>query len=204
MVSEDRAEARLRGEIHLPPRRTHEYRDEVYYRMYLSVPRLSGVPDILPITLPGRLLPCAELSPGRWIAVSGRLHSYNRLREGKRHLMLSLLADALAPVDAWEAQNEVRLSGYLCREPQYRMTPLKRRIADLLVAVNRPFGPSDYLPVIAWGDMADLARNYRVGSAVSLEGRFQSREYTKRLPDGSLSPRVAYEVSAARLRMGEN
>jgi len=194
-------EAKIRGVIYQSPRLTHTYKGENFFLLRVAVPRLSGVLDILPVTVPGYLIQGDYLErKGQWVTVEGQLRTYNRQEEDQRRLIITLFARSISPAHPQEGGcNRIRFRGYLCRAPVYRTTPLNREIADLMVAVNRAYHKSDYLPVIAWGAVARLAGQWKVGTCISLEGRLQSREYNKLLPDGTTHVRVAYEVSALSL-----
>jgi len=197
--------AHLRGAVYRAPRFSHSYRGRNYYSMLLSVPRLSGTLDILPVTLSEPLAqqPCLQ-EPGSWVEIMGQLRSFNR-RIGEHHaLLISLYARSVSPCSTDQPSfNEICLEGFVCRKPQYRTTPMRRRICDLMIAVNRSTRGSDYLPVISWGEQAEMAAAYGVGSFVRVVGRFQSREYEKRDEQGQTEIRVAYEISATEVKMGE-
>ncbi|MEE0766162.1 MAG: single-stranded DNA-binding protein [Christensenellales bacterium] len=177
----------------------HELYGEAFYSLYLEVPRLSGAVDILPVTLPGRL--CAQLPrAGESWCIHGQLRSYNKHTDTGSRLILTVFARHVEPVPPEvEPCNRVELTGFLCKPVIYRTTPFLREIGDMLLAVNRSFNKSDYLPCIAWGRNAVLARELAVGSRVRVEGRLQSRDYQKCLLDGTIDQRVAYEVSCARV-----
>ena len=178
-----------------PPRYSHSSRGQDFYLLPLRVRRLSGVEDRLNLTLRKELLPAA--ASGGKLAVTGELRSFNNHKGDGPKLVLTVFVRELASWDG-EDLNRVRLMGTLCRPPKLRSTPLGREITDLMLAVNRRCGRSDYLPCICWGLEARKAARWPVGTAVRLEGRFQSRPYLKLLEDGS-ERRVAYEVSAAEV-----
>lgn len=175
------------------PQRSHENHGQVFYRQLLEVPRLSGTPDLLPLLVRQELLPLLDTDGP--LRVEGQLRSYND-RSG-HHLVLTVHARQLltgtgAPV------NRIALTGTLCKPPVYRRTPLGRSICDVILAVPRSYGRADYLPVIAWGQVAAHVSRLRVGDSLSLEGRVQSRVYRKLTEDGP-EERTAYEVSVMRL-----
>lgn len=157
--------------------------------------------DELPVTLPGRI--CAELpGVGERLHILGQLRSYNRLMEGASRLMLTVFARAADVVGEDEpANNEITLSGYICKPVVLRTTPFMREIGDLLIASNRAYNKADYLPCIAWGRNARYAATLPVGSHIQLNGRIQSREYQKLTEDGGLITRTAYEVSCAQIEL---
>ena len=177
----------------------HELFGEQFYVTTLSVPRLSGAEDYLPVTLSERLLVNAPITVGMEISLDGQLRSYNKVVEGAGKLLITAFAQRVAPPSAEQNPNLVQLSGALCKPPSYRTTPFGREIADLMLAVNRSYGKSDYIPCITWGRTARYAANLKVGDKVQLIGRFQSRNYQKQQPDGTVLSKVAYEVSVSRL-----
>jgi len=174
---------------------SHSIYGESFYDGFLSVPRLSGTEDILPFTVSDRLLKNIEICPGHFYSISGQMRSYNKHDSASNRLVLTVFARSFAELDAEDCQNEIALTGYLCKPPVYRKTPFSREIADILLAVNRSYSKSDYLPCIAWGRNARFVSELPVGQHLRVEGRVQSRTYQKQLPDGTLQPRTAYEVS---------
>ena len=186
---------RLCGSPEGPPRYSHSSRGQDFYLLPLRVRRLSGVEDRLNLTLRQELLPAVEAGGGK-LAVTGELRSFNNHRGNGPKLVLTVFVRELEGWDG-EDQNLVRLQGALCRPPKLRCTPLGREIADLMLAVNRRCGRSDYLPCICWGTLARRAERWDTGQRLHLEGRLQSREYTKITEAGS-EIRTAFEVSAAR------
>ena len=177
----------------------HELFGEQFYTTLLSVPRLSGAEDTLPITLSERLLLDAPITTGTPLTLDGQLRSYNKVIEGAGRLLITAFAQRLTPPSEEENPNRVQLTGALCKPPSYRTTPFGREIADLMIAVNRSYGKSDYIPCITWGRTARYAANLKTGDHVQLVGRFQSRNYQKQMPDGTTLTKVAYEVSVSRL-----
>ena len=178
---------------------SYRYKDEHFYIAHILIRRLSGVTDILPVTIPGHLLVKPfVLEGGERVALKGQLRSYNRTTPQGGKLMLTIFVKEIYQTQRGDDENRVILRGTLCRTPVYRTTPLGRTISDLLIAVNRAYHHADYLPTIAWGEGARMAAYWHVGTSLYLEGRFQSREYIKQEPEGS-RPRVAYEVSASKL-----
>lgn len=194
----------LSGIICAEPVYGHEVFGEKFYYATLSVPRLSGAEDLLPITLSERLMEGVRLDMGAPLAIEGQLRSYNKVIEGAGRLLITGFAQRLASVDSEENPNQVQLTGALCKPPSYRTTPFGREIADLMLAVNRAYGKSDYIPCITWGRTARFASHLNVGDKVTLLGRFQSRAYQKQLADGTVIGKTAYEVSVGRLTMAHD
>lgn len=195
----------LRGQITQALQFGHELYGEQFYVTTLRVPRLSGAEDFLPITLSERLLIDHPLSAGSMLCLEGQLRSYNKVIEGSGRLLITAFAQKLLSCeDDTENPNRVQLTGALCKAPSYRTTPFGREIADLMLAVNRSYGKSDYIPCITWGRTARYAANLKIGDRVQLVGRFQSRAYQKQLPDGTALNKVAYEVSVSRLTALKN
>ena len=184
-----------------------EFSHEVYGEgFYLSVSRLSDSVDYIPLMVSERLVDVTQSYIGETISVSGQFRSYNRHEEKKNRLILSVFVRELEFVDEIEddiKSNQIYLDGYICKEPIYRKTPLGREIADLLVAVNRSYGKSDYIPCICWGRNARYASSFEVGSHVEVYGRIQSREYIKKIGEEQTEKRVAYEVSVNKIEFLE-
>ncbi|MGF7059578.1 single-stranded DNA-binding protein [Brassicibacter mesophilus] len=185
---------------------SHEMYGEGFYWFNLEVPRLSDYSDILPITISERLLVNMDITPGINLVVEGQLRSYNRYVNGSNRLVLTIFArDAYSPNNEEELNellkkpNEIYLDGYICKKPVYRTTPFGREITDLLVAVNRPYNKSDYIPCIAWGRNARFCEKLEIGDHIKSWGRIQSREYQKKLNDGEVLNKVAFEVSVSKL-----
>lgn len=195
---------RLSGILTDTPEYGHEVFGEKFYYGTLSVPRLSGAEDLLPVTLSERLMEDVELREGSPLAIEGQLRSYNKVIDGAGRLLITGFAQRLLDPDSDENPNQVQLTGALCKLPSYRTTPFGREIADLMLAVNRAYGKSDYIPCITWGRTARFASHLKVGDRVTLLGRFQSRDYQKQLADGTVIGKTAYEVSVGRLTMAEN
>lgn len=192
---------RLTGKAAAQPQFSHTVSGENVYSVKIETERLSGQYDVIPVQIPESLLPPGDLA-GRTIRVTGEFHSRNRSDESGNHLILSVLARELELYDgpvACSDNNMITLNGFLCKAPVFRVTPRGREIADLLLAVNRPYGRPDYLPCIVWGAMAKAAGSLSVGDPVSLEGRIQSRQYFKRLGETEYEERTAYEVSGSRI-----
>lgn len=185
---------------------SHEVYGEGFYLVDISVSRLSDSVDYIPLMVSERLVDVTQSYSGETISVSGQFRSYNRHEEKKNRLILSVFVRELEFVDEIEddiKSNQIYLDGYICKEPIYRKTPLGREIADLLVAVNRPYGKSDYIPCICWGRNARYASAFEVGEHVQIIGRIQSRTYIKKLSDTLTEERTAYEVSVSKLECVE-
>ena len=188
----------LTGTILQDPVYSHEVCGEEFYESKLSVPRLSGQEDLIPITVSERLLARGEVKVGEKISVCGQFRSYNKTVGDKSKLMLTVFARDVSPFDESINPNTLHLSGYVCKTPVYRKTPFNREICDVLLAVNRQYGKSDYIPCIVWGRNARFAQTLCVGQRVCLSGRVQSRTYQKKLDDG-IDVRTAYEVSVCKI-----
>jgi len=191
----------LTGKLVDLPQAGHEAFGEVFYYLTLSVPRLSGAEDLLPVTISERLLEGVELAPGTMLSIDGQVRSYNKVVEGAGRLLITAFAQRLGEVDPHRNPNLLQLTGTLCKPPAYRTTPFGREIADLMLAVNRAYGKSDYIPCITWGRSARFSSRLQIGDRVSLTGRLQSRGYQKQLPDGTCVEKVAYEVSVSQIEL---
>ena len=181
---------------------SHEVYGEGFYMTELSVNRLSDQADIIPLMVSERLMDVHQSYLGQTIAVNGQFRSYNRHEGNRNRLLLSVFVrevEFMEGFDDYTKSNQIFLDGYICKQPVYRKTPLGREIADILVAVNRPYGKSDYIPCIAWGRNARFAAGFDVGGRVRVWGRVQSREYTKKLNEVDCEKRVAYEISVGKL-----
>ena len=186
---------------------SHEIFGEGFYMVDVRVERLSDSIDIIPLMVSERLLDVNGDYKGMYIVVNGQFRSYNRHEERKNKLVLSVFAREIDFVDEIgenTKSNQIYLDGYICKEPVYRKTPLGREIADLLLAVNRPYGKSDYIPCICWGRNARFASNFEVGARCAVWGRIQSREYMKKISEEELEKRIAYEVSVSKLELMED
>lgn len=187
-------------------RYSHEVYGEGFYIVDVSVNRLSDFVDIIPIMISERIVDITKNYEGQLIYVTGQFRSYNRHEEKKNRLVLSVFARELEFIEEETEEyksNQIYLDGYICKEPIYRKTPLGREIADLLIAVNRSYGKSDYIPCICWGRNARFASGFEVGSHVEIWGRIQSREYVKKLDENNTEKRVAYEVSVSKVERFE-
>jgi single-stranded DNA-binding protein len=192
---------------------SHEIYGERFYTFNLSILRLSGNLDIIPITTSERLINDDMLTEGNKLIIKGQFRSYNSYENEKNRLVLTVFAKDIEEIKEDEISeeseivkkeittNEVVLIGYVCKKPIYRQTPFGREIADLLLAVNRAYNKSDYIPTIAWGRNARFCQNLEVGTQVKVVGRVQSRIYEKKYEDGTVEQKVAYEVSICSLEL---
>ena len=185
---------------------SHEIYGEKFYVFNLEVVRLSATVDIIPITVSERLLTNMDLDIGKRVRVEGQFRSYNNYENERNRLILTVFAKEIIEEEESEENkdevtNEVILVGYVCKKPIYRQTPFGREIADVLLAVNRAYNKSDYIPSIAWGRNARFCQNMEVGTEVKIVGRVQSRKYEKKFEDGSSEVRVAYEVSISSMEV---
>ena len=201
---------------------SHEIYGERFYSFDLSIPRLSGSEDIIPVTVSERIINDEMMSIGNKLLVKGQFRSYNSYENEKNRLILTVFAKDIERIEEVTQEseekneensasnemvkkdtvtNEVVLIGYICKKPIYRQTPFGREIADLLLAVNRAYNKSDYIPSIAWGRNARFCQNLEVGTEVKIVGRIQSRNYEKKYEDGTVVKKVAYEVSIGSLEV---
>ena len=192
----------IMGEVASPFTYSHEVFGEGFYMVDVLVKRLSSSEDRIPLMISERLIDVSQDYTGEFIMVSGQFRSYNRHEELKNRLVLSAFVREVDFVDEeldGAKTNNILLEGYICKKPVYRKTPLGREIADLLLAVNRPYGKSDYIPCICWGRNARFASGFEVGEHVQILGRIQSRDYVKKLSETETENRTAYEVSVSKL-----
>ena len=191
----------LTGTVETEAIYSHSVLDEKFYTFMLRVPRLSQNDDILPVTIAEHQLDSMLIQEGNKIKVKGQLRSYNKYTSLKTRLILTVFAKGIAPAyeDDTENPNEIFINGFICKAPIYRRTPFGREITDLIVAVNRAFNRSDYIPAIAWGKNAVFSENLEVGSNVMLWGRLQSRNYNKRISEDETEQRTAYELSITKI-----
>ena len=183
---------------------SHEAYGERFYTVDVSVERASGVCDVVPVTVSDRLINKDDDRIGEQVCVTGQYRSFNHHEGDKHRLVLSVFAKEIEFADELEENtknNQIFLDGYVCKAPIYRKTPLGREIADLLIAVNRPYGKSDYIPCICWGRSAKYASTLATGSHIAVTGRIQSRSYNKRISDTEFEERTAYEVSLSMLEV---
>ena len=181
---------------------SHEVFGEGFYMVDVDVKRLSNSRDRIPVMVSERLIDVSRDYEGEYLMICGQFRSYNRHEEQKNRLVLSVFAREVTVIEEepdGARTNNILLDGYICKLPVYRKTPLGREIADLLLAVNRPYGKSDYIPCICWGRNARFASAFEVGEHVQILGRIQSREYVKKLSETETQKRIAYEVSVSKL-----
>ena len=208
---EDNNHLTLVGKVTSDKRFSHEIYGEKFYIFDLSVPRLSGNADVIPVTISERLLTTQDVFIGAKLQIDGQFRSYNSYDNEKNKLILTVFVKDVQFLEENQEEeeearrdvvsNEVILDGYICKKPIYRKTPFGREISDILLAVNRAYNKSDYIPCIAWGRNARFCENVAVGTEVRIVGRVQSREYEKKHEDGTVEKKVAYEVSVARLEV---
>ena len=194
------------GEIISDFQYSHEVYGEGFYMVEVAVSRLSNFSDYIPLMISERLIDTSQSYIGQKVYVTGQFRSYNRHEELKNRLVLSVLVREIEFIEEETEEmksNQILLDGYICKDPIYRKTPLGREIADLLVAVNRSYGKSDYIPCICWGRNARFAARFEVGLHVQIWGRIQSREYVKRLNEDEVEKRTAYEVSVSKIEYME-
>ena len=192
------------GEVVSDFRYSHQVYGEGFYMVDVAVSRLSDLTDVVPLMVSERLVDVTECCIGRLVEVSGQFRSYNRHEENRNKLILSVFVREWQFVDINPEAgktNQIYLDGFICKAPIYRKTPLGREIADLLVAVNRPYGKSDYIPCIAWGRNARFASTFEVGGKIQIWGRVQSRDYETTISEDEVEKHVAYEVSGSKLEV---
>jgi len=195
------------GEIISDFQYSHEVYGEGFYMVEVAVSRLSNFSDYIPLMISERLIDTSQSYIGQKVYVTGQFRSYNRHEELKNRLVLSVFVREIEFIEEETEEmksNQILLDGYICKDPIYRKTPLGREIADLLVAVNRSYGKSDYIPCICWGRNARFANTFKVGTRCELWGRIQSREYMKKISEEESEKRIAYEVSVSKLELMED
>ena len=193
-------EARIVGFVDSYLTYSHEVHTERFYRFSVRAQRLSSNEDVIVVTVSDRMLTQIKIEPGKKLMIAGQFRSYNNYTDNGIKLILTLFAKELEEADEdEELDNEVYLNGFICKPVVYRVTPFGREIADILLAVNRAYNKSDYIPCIAWGRNARFAKNLVIGQNVRLWGRLQSREYQKKLSEDETVTKTAYEVSVSKL-----
>ncbi|MCL2342143.1 MAG: single-stranded DNA-binding protein [Firmicutes bacterium] len=195
----------LVGKVASDKKFSHEIYGESFYIFNLEIPRLSGNEDIIPVTISERLISSFRLEIGKKVIIEGQFRSYNSYENERNRLVLTVFAkdikeDNESAEKIFES-NEVALKGYICKKPIYRQTPFGREISDILLAVNRAYNKSDYIPCIAWGRNARFCQEIPVGTEVKVIGRVQSRIYEKKFGDDKIEQRIAYEVSVSSLEV---
>lgn len=194
----------LSGAVYSEPTFSHELYGEGFYEFVLEVPRLSEQKDYIPITVSERLMGDVSIRKGEKLSFYGQFRSFNKLIGDKSKLMLTVFVRDFCSDEDMENPNVAELSGYVCKPPMYRTTPFNREICDVLLAVNRAYDKSDYIPCIAWGRNARFVREIQVGQKISISGRIQSRDYVKRLDNGEQETRTAYELSINKIFVEDN
>lgn len=198
----DNNQVSIAGEVVSGFEYSHDVFGEGFYILQVEVNRLSDSYDIIPMMISERLIDVKKDYRGQYVEVIGQFRSYNRHDENKNRLVLSVFVREVKVCETgYESPkpNFIFLDGFICKQPIYRKTPLGREIADILLAVNRPYGKSDYIPCICWGRNARFAEKFEVGGHIQVWGRIQSREYQKKISDTSFEKRIAYEVSVSKL-----
>ena len=206
---DDNNHLKLVGKVTSEKKFSHEIYGEKFYIFDLSVPRLSGNADNIPVTISERLLTNQDITVGVKVEIEGQFRSYNSYDHEKNRLILTVFVKDIQFLENQEEvefrkdqiSNEVVLDGFICKKPIYRKTPFGREISDILLAVNRAYNKSDYIPAIAWGRNARFCQNIEVGTKVKITGRVQSRNYEKKFEDGTTQTRTAYEVSISSLEI---
>lgn len=193
----------LCGTVKGEPVYSHEVFGEKFYEVVLAVKRLSGMDDVLPVSVSEHLLGDG-FRDGCEVTVKGQFRSYNKIVGERSKLMLTVFVRDVEPFDPTVNPNTMQLSGFICKPPVYRTTPFNREICDLLVAVNRQYNKSDYIPCIVWGRNARFAEKLAVGQHIDIVGRVQSRNYQKRLDDDTVVTRTAYEVSVGKISIADD
>ena len=193
----------LQGEIVSAPIYSHEVLNEGFYTLEISIPRLSGQNDIIPVTISERLLANSNIEVGKIIALKGQFRSYNKIEENKSKLVLTVFVREICEVDENSNPNIIEIYGYICKSPIYRTTPFNREITDVLMAVNRSYNKSDYIPCITWGRNARFVGELPVGTKLEMVGRIQSREYIKKQKGLELMSKIAYEISVSKVTQCE-
>lgn len=179
---------------------SHDVFGECFYLFDLKVNRLSDAADVIPVMVSERIIDVEEDYIGRVVEIEGQFRSYNRHDNGRSRLVLSVFAREIEFTNGFcGSDNYIFLDGFVCKPPIYRKTPLGREIADVLMAVNRPYGKSDYIPCIFWGRNARFSESFEVGERIKVWGRIQSRDYQKRISDDEFEKRVTYEVSVGKV-----
>lgn len=201
----DNNSVNLAGKVVSSPEFSHEVYGEGFYIVYIQVPRLSDTYDNIPVMFSERLISPDNLVESQYITVEGQFRSYNNFNSNSGHkLMLTVFAREINATEEEVANknpNQICLNGFVCRKPMYRTTPFGREIADILLAVNRAYNKSDYIPCIAWGRNARFAGSFEIGDNIRVWGRIQSRLYQKKISDDEMEERIAYEISVSKMEV---
>lgn len=196
----------LCGTVISEPEYSHEVYEEIFYTFMLDTPRLSETSDKIKITISEKFLAAGGFEIGDRVRIDGQFRSYNNFSNVGNRLILTVFVksiDVIKDEEFEENINSIYLNGYICKQPVYRTTPFGREIADVLIAVNRSYNKSDYIPCIAWGRNAKFAESLKVGDNIIVRGRVQSREYQKKISEDEMETKTAYEVSVSRLEVAE-
>lgn len=178
---------------------------EKFYTADVGIFRQSGIIDVIPVMISDRMINVKESIVGSFVEIEGQFRSFNLHKENKNRLILSVFVKSISKICGEDDEmNQIKLDGFLCKPPIYRKTPKGREVADIILAVNRNYGKSDYIPCVVWGRNARYISKFPIGTEVKLEGRIQSREYSKKLDDGTQETRTAYEVSVSRIYVAES
>lgn len=193
----------LVGEVVTDFQFSHEVFGEGFYTFEVAIERSSGFVDYIPVMVSERLIDINTNILGNLVCVSGQYRSYNKQNECGSKLVLSVFAIEMEVLDSmdYERVNQIFLDGYVCKPPTYRKTPLGREITELIIAVNRGYGKSDYIPCVVWGRNARFSSTFDIGTEVKLQGRVQSRPYEKKISDTEVEERIAYEVSVSKIEL---
>lgn len=204
-MANENNKVKLMGCVAEEPILSHKVYGEGFYKTVIAVERLSGACDLVPVTVSERLLTSCPAVVGEEYCITGQFRSYNNYSDTGSRLKLTVFAKTFCPAQESDADepNDIFLDGYLCKEPVFRSTPFGREIADMLLAVNRSYGKSDYIPVIAWSRNARFCATLPVGTHIRIYGRIQSREYQKKTEDGTVI-KTAYEISASKLELPDD
>lgn len=198
-------EVRLEGVVDSSPEYSHEIYGEGFCKLCLKVPRLSDNFDSVILTISERMISDFDLYPGRFVQVEGQFRSYNNYSDEGNKLVLTVFVKRIFDMtEDFESPNSIYLNGYICKPPVYRTTPFGREICDVLVAVNRQYGKSDYIPCITWGRNAKFTGSLDVGTNIKLWGRIQSRDYKKKISEDEFAEKTAFEVSVTKLEIVKN
>lgn len=194
---------RLSGRVLNEPVFNHKTYGEAFYMIVLGIFRRSGYEDKIRLIVSEKILRGRSPRKSELLEVSGQIRTYNRETEGRSKLEVTVFVREMAyrKEAGFEYENSVSIEGFICKAPIRRTSPLGREICDLMIAVNRMYNKSDYIPCIAWGRNASYCESLNVGDKVYIEGRIQSREYRKYTEDGQQEIRTAYEVSAVKAEL---
>ena len=194
----------IAGEVVSGPVFDHETFGERFYKFFVSAERLSGYKDIIPVIVSERLFNIDNITIGKQLRVFGQFRSFNDHSDGVNHIVLSVFSQDIEEMEGSDlAINSIWIDGFICKNPVYRKTPQGREIADVIIAVNRQYGKSDYIPCIAWGRNARFVSRLQVGNRIRLSGRIQSRVYNKKISDDEVVEKTAYEVSVSKIELVE-